>query len=179
MQPRRTASAKQGSVANAAGTPSTPTNMQHATSSGLDWPVSQPTRLREEMLAASAVREVTDASWSRFRWSLLADQVGEHGAELGGRDLAGEAPGEAAPPVDHHRHRLVRHPPGTPGAAAGVVGERVGHVELALVGAARRDRVPEGDAHEGDLALELPGDLPEAGLLGPALQSPGLEEVHH
>jgi hypothetical protein len=31
------------------------------TSSGLDWPFSQPTKLREKKLAASAVREVTPA----------------------------------------------------------------------------------------------------------------------
>ena len=33
--------------------------MRHVTFSGLDWPVSQPTRLRENKLAAPAVSEVT------------------------------------------------------------------------------------------------------------------------
>jgi hypothetical protein len=33
-----------------------------ATSSGLDWPFSQRTKLREKKLAASAVREVTSMS---------------------------------------------------------------------------------------------------------------------
>jgi hypothetical protein len=39
--------------------PSMRTNTRHVTFSGLDWPVSQPTRLREKKLAAAAVREVT------------------------------------------------------------------------------------------------------------------------
>jgi len=38
----------------------TPMNTPPAISSGLDWPFSQPTKLREKKLAASAVREVTD-----------------------------------------------------------------------------------------------------------------------
>ena len=56
---RRTAPAKRCSPVEAAGTPSTPTSTRHATSSGLDWPVSQPPRLREKKLAAPAVSEVT------------------------------------------------------------------------------------------------------------------------
>jgi hypothetical protein len=36
------------------------------TSSGLDWPFSQPTKLREKKLAASAVRDVTQA-WNGYR----------------------------------------------------------------------------------------------------------------
>jgi hypothetical protein len=39
----------------------TQTTTPRATSSGLDWPVSQPTKLREKKLSAEAVREVTGA----------------------------------------------------------------------------------------------------------------------
>jgi putative transposase len=57
--PGRTASARRCSDAGAVGMKPTPTSTPPATSSGLDWPISQPTKLREKKLAASAVREVT------------------------------------------------------------------------------------------------------------------------
>ena len=52
-------------------------------------------------------------------------------------------------------------------------------LELALVLAALAHGVVVGDAEELDRSLELPGNLPEAGLLGPALWSPGLPEIDH
>jgi hypothetical protein len=47
------------SDASAVGTRPTPRNTPPATSSGLDWPFLQPTKLREKKLTALAVREVT------------------------------------------------------------------------------------------------------------------------
>ena len=61
-QRARTASRKRSSPANAAVTAHRQMNTPHATSCGPDWPIT-PTR-REERLAASAVREVTESSHS-------------------------------------------------------------------------------------------------------------------
>jgi len=101
----------------------TPTNTQPATSSGLDWPFSQPTKLCEKKLAASAVREVTYNLMTReiemevlpaarhlgigvIPWSPL------HGGLLGGV-LAAEGrrrrTGRAAEALEANRDRIAAY----------------------------------------------------------------------
>ena len=61
-RPKRTVSARRCSSVGPAGTPPRPTSTLPEMFSGLDWPFSQPNKLkpREKKLAASAVREVTN-----------------------------------------------------------------------------------------------------------------------
>src|SRR5271165_4001158 len=70
-QRARTASRKRNSPANTAVTPHRQTNTPHATSCGPDWPI-MPKR-REKKLAASAVREVTPARYSRTTLGWVID----------------------------------------------------------------------------------------------------------
>jgi len=64
------------SDASAVGTRPTPRNTPPATSSGLDWPFSQPTKLGEKKLTALAVREVTWAGWSVSELNLYSGTSG-------------------------------------------------------------------------------------------------------
>jgi len=59
------------SDASAVGTRPTPMNTPPATSSGLDWPFSQPTKLGEKKLAALAVREVTKAAMDSAGYAVV------------------------------------------------------------------------------------------------------------
>src|SRR4029453_2319312 len=110
---------------------------------------------------------------------LLADQVVDRGAEGSARGPAIEALSDPALGVHPHRDRLVGHCPARPRLPGPVVGERVGDIEAALIGAPGVHSVVEGDPYEADLAGVVGADLAQVGLLDLADPAPGLEEVHH
>ena len=64
------------------------------TSSGLDWPFSQPTKLREKKLAASAVREVTSRPYGTADlMEMVIAKAGSGAADFECSEVAAEVGG--------------------------------------------------------------------------------------
>jgi len=89
-------------------------------------------------------------------WS-FAGQIGEGGAQGSAGGPAVKALGDPALLVDQHDDRLVGDPPTSLGLPGGVVGQRIGNLEAAGVGATGGHRIVVGDPHEADSAGELLG----------------------